>query len=50
MTTANQSTPETGTSAEDVADVVVIGGGPAGENVAQYAHEGGASAPVTRDA
>ena len=46
MTTTNQATPDPGTSADDVADVVVLGGGPAGENVAQYAHEGGLSAVV----
>ena len=35
MTTANQSTPGAESAAEHAADVVVIGGGPAGENVAQ---------------
>ncbi|MDO4918988.1 NAD(P)/FAD-dependent oxidoreductase [Kocuria sp.] len=49
MTTTNQATPDADASAEDVADVVVLGGGPAGENVAQCAHEGGLSAVVVEE-
>lgn len=49
MTTWNKSTSEAGASGQDVADVVVIGGGPAGENVAQYAHDGGLSAVVVEE-
>ncbi|MCG7424051.1 dihydrolipoyl dehydrogenase family protein [Kocuria rhizophila] len=49
MTGSDQSIPGTPSAEEDVADVVVIGGGPAGENVAQYAHDGGLSAVVVEE-
>ena len=49
MTTATQSTPGAETAAEHAADVVVIGGGPAGENLAQYAHDGGLSTVIVEE-
>lgn len=49
MTTANQSTPGAESAAEHAADVVVIGGGPAGENLAQYAHDGGLSTVIVEE-
>ncbi|MCT1545563.1 MULTISPECIES: dihydrolipoyl dehydrogenase family protein [Kocuria] len=49
MTGSDQYTPGTASAEEDVVDVVVIGGGPAGENVAQYAHDGGLSSVVVEE-
>lgn len=44
-----QGIPGTASAEEDVADVVVIGGGPAGENLAQYAHDGGLSTVIVEE-
>lgn len=48
MSTAGTNGQDGGARETD-ADVVVIGGGPVGENVAQYVHEGGLSAVIVEE-